>query len=252
MSNLSDRMKSYEKDFRTKLPDRFPVIMRLDGRTFGTFTRGCKKPFDDTLIHAMNECATILCTEIQGAQIAYVASDEISIFIHNYKRFDSQAWFGNQVQKMCSVAASIASVAMSFESMKIFGAYKLAHFDARVFIVPETDVVNYFLFRQQDWTRNSVQMLARSYYSQNQCHGQNNSALQDMIHDKGDNWNDLATHLKRGRCIVKESYESPNTDGWYGLPNDVAMRSRWVVDNKIPIFSQDRDYIDKYLELEEE
>jgi len=160
--SLGDRMKGYEKDFRTKLPDRFPVIMRVDGRAFHTWTRGCEKPFDETLIGAMNDCAISLCKEIQGAQVAYVQSDEISILIHGYKRFNSETWFGNQVQKMCSVAAGITSVAMSFESMKMFGRYKVAHFDARVFIVPESDVVNYFLWRQNDWTRNSVQMLARS------------------------------------------------------------------------------------------
>jgi tRNA(His) 5'-end guanylyltransferase len=259
IDSLGDRMKKYEKDFRTKLPDNFPVVMRIDGKAFHTWTQGCKKPFDEGLIDAMNACAIELCKEIQGAQVAFVQSDEISIFIHSYKRFDSQAWFGNQVQKMCSVAAATASTAMSERSTDLFGAYKRALFDCRVFIVPEADLVNYFLWRQQDWTRNSIQMLARSYYSDKQLHGKKRADMQDMIHAKGNNWNNLATYLKRGRCIVKETYQlssgeiDPHRDSAYeGYgPDSNVTRSRWVVDDEIPIFSKDRDYIGQHLEKEE-
>ena len=241
--SIMDRMKMYEKASRMVLPPRMPVIMRIDGKTFHMYTKGCNKPFDTRLMSAMNNCALVLCSEIQGAQLAYVQSDEISILIHSYKTFDSQAWFSNQVQKMTSVGAAIASAVMTSESTKIFNRTKLAYFDARVFVLPEADVCNYFIARQQDWTRNSVQMMARSMYSDKECHKKNNSQLQEMIWQKGKNWNDLDTCLKRGRCVVKGNYTVE-------VNNEKFQRSQWFVDGEIPIFTQDREYIEKHLERE--
>lgn len=131
---------------------------------------------------------------------------------------------------------------MTVESQNVFGKIKPAQFDSRVFSIPETDVVNYFLARQQDWTRNSIQMMARSFYSSKECKNKNNGKLQEMIFQKGKNWNDLDTYLKRGRCVVKKEFE---------LTCPKIIRAKWVVDNEIPIFSQDREYISKYLGVEE-
>lgn len=245
MSNhdsLGDRMKGYEIAARTALPRRMPVIMRVDGKSFHTYTRGLARPFDARLTDAMDQVAIALCSEIQGAQLAYVQSDEISILIHGYKRFASASWFDNEVQKMTSVAGSIAGATMTAASPTIFdGATRPAYFDARVAIYPETEVCNYFIWRQQDAVRNSIQMSAQALYSQRQLHGKPCSELQDMIHAKGQNWNDLPTRQKRGRCIVREVYQIGET-----------TRSRWTVDNEIPTFTADREYIDRLLALEPE
>lgn len=145
---------------------------------------------------------------------------------------------------MVSVSAGIASTTLTIESQKVFGEIRPAYFDSRAFGLPEWDVCNYMLWRQQDWTRNSVQMLARSMYSDKECFKKNNAALQEMCFQKGKNWNDLPTVLKRGRCVVKESYEVTTPTG------EASQRSRWVVDSEIPIFSENREYIEKYLERE--
>lgn len=245
MSNhdsLGDRMKGYEIAARTALPRRMPVIMRVDGKAFHTYTRGLARPFDAALTNAMDLVAIALCSEIQGAQLAYIQSDEISILIHGYKRFASASWFDNEVQKMTSVAGSIAGATMTAASPSIFaGTVKLAYFDARVAIYPEAEVCNYFVWRQQDAVRNSIQMSAQALYSQRQLHGKPCSELQDMIHAKGQNWNDLPTRQKRGRCVTREVYEEKG-----------ATRSRWIVDNEIPTFTADREYIDRFLALEPE
>lgn len=266
MSNdsLGDRMKSYEDAYRTHLPIRLPVIMRIDGKAFHSYVKGkspigkeVEKPVDPGMVECMNDTAIELCKEVQGCQIAYVQSDEISLLLNNYQNNDTQPWFDNNLQKMVSIAASVASVRFTHNSYKIWGIdysaedpfyiTKEAYFDARAFILPKEEVVNYFLWRQQDATRNSVQMLARSLYSHKQCENKNNTELQELIFQKGINWNDCPTSQKRGRCIVKKI--SPKTSlnpktGEYITAN----RSEWVVDNEIPIFSQDRSYISKYVE----
>lgn len=238
--SIMDRMKLYEKAARTKLPPRMPVIIRVDGKAFHTYTKRCHKPFDPKLMEAMDMCAMELCYQIHGAQLAYIQSDEISILIHNYKTYNTQPWFDNQVQKMVSVSAAIAASTMTLVSHTVFGYTKPATFDARAFVLPERDVCNYFLARQQDWTRNSVQMLARSFYSHKECHKKNNAELQEMCFTKGANWNNLSTSLKRGRCVVRRQNQT-DPEKWV-----------WKIDEEIPIFSQDRDYIESHLSLEEE
>lgn len=259
--SLGDRMKSFENSYRISLPIRMPVIIRVDGKAFHSYTKGCKRPFDSGLVDCMNFTAIQLCKEIQGCQIAYVQSDEISLLITNYQDINTQSWFDNNLQKMISVSAAIASVTFTQNSDMIWGEdcgpegdgypncrpiIKPAYFDSRAFILPKEDVCNYFLWRQQDTTRNSAQMLARSFYSHKECEDKNNSELQDMCWLKGSNWNDCPTQQKRGRCIIKQMQTKQGSNPKTGEVF-VAERSEWIVDNEIPIFSQDRNYIEQYV-----
>jgi tRNA(His) guanylyltransferase len=260
MSNdsLGDRMKNYENSFRQYLPIRMPVVLRVDGSHFHTYTKKCKRPVDNGLIECMNDTAIYLCKNIQGAQIAYVQSDEISILINNYKTLDSQPWFENNLQKMVSVSASMAGAIFTMNSYKIWGhgiihepIIKPAFFDSRAWVIPESDVCNAFLWRQQDCTRNSVQMLARTLYSHKQLDGKSNSELQELCFQKGINWNDCPTSQKRGRCIVKKTIIKMSCGSNPKANYGETIRNVWDVDNEIPIFSQDRDYINKYLCIKE-
>lgn len=245
--SLGDRMKIYENSYRISLPIRIPVILRIDGCHFHTYTKGCKRPVDENLVYCMNETAAYLCRNIQGAQLAYVQSDEISILLNNYRSLDTQSWFGNNLQKMVSVSAGMASAVFTGLSGRIFGGInKIAIFDSRSFVVPESDVCNYFLWRQKDCERNSVQMLSRSLYSHKQCEDKNNSQLQEMCWQKGINWNNCPTSQKRGRCIVKTKVFKKSFNPKTGQ-SIAAKRSEWAVDNEIPVFSQKREYINQYI-----
>lgn len=234
--DLGDRMKAYEDAFRYYIPARLPVILRIDGKAFHSYTTGCKKPFDDLLIDVISETAQHLCQNIQTVAMAYAQSDEISLLLIPYKKLGTQAWFDNNLQKMCSVAAGMASSYMTLASRKIFGEHKLAVFDCRAFLLPKEEVNNYFLWRQQDAIRNSAQMLARSLYSHKECDNKNTKELKEMCSKKNYDWDNLPTLQKRGRCLVKEYFELNNT-----------IRSRWITDKEIPIFSQNTDYINQYV-----
>jgi tRNA(His) guanylyltransferase len=252
--SLGDRMKTFEDSYRQHLPIRMPVIIRVDGAHFHSYTAKCKKPVDMGLVDCMNETAIALCETVQGCQLAYVQSDEISLLVTNYQDINTQSWFDNNLQKMVSVSASTASVAFTLNSYQIWGVVgvripepiiKPAYFDSRAFVLPKEEVCNYFIWRQQDATRNSVQMLARSLYSHKQLENKNNSELQEMIFQKGINWNDCPVFQKRGRCIVKTKTIQEGTNPKTGEVLQ-AERSKWIVDNEIPIFSKDRSYIDNY------
>lgn len=235
---LSIRMKGYEVTSRTQLTPRMPAIIRIDGCHFHTYTRGFEKPFDETLIRVFWETCKYLASNIMGAKMVYHQSDEISILLTNYDKLNTQSWFDNQVQKMVSVSASLATAKFNDEMKRVnldIGD-KLATFDSRIFLLPMQEVTNYVIWRQQDASKNSVSMLAQSLFSHKELQNLKTKQMQDkMFTEKGVNWNDLETWKKRGACIVKERFDLNG-----------AQRSRWVVDENIPIFTQDRGYVDKF------
>jgi tRNA(His) guanylyltransferase len=200
LEDLANRMKEfYENITRYHLLRRTYTIIRIDGKAFHTYTRGLEKPFDEQLMNDFDETAKYLCEEIQGAKFAYLQSDEISILLTDFDKLTTSAWFDNNLQKMVSVSASMATA--HFNSIR---EGKLALFDSRVFQIPtSTEVENYFIWRQKDAIRNSIQSVAQSLYSQKQLLGKNSNELQEMIFQKGTNWNDYSPKYKRGRIIMK-------------------------------------------------
>lgn len=249
--SLGDRMKGYENVSRIYLPRRLPVIIRVDGRAFHTFTKGFQKPFDDVFAQAMRETALMLCKEIGGAKMAYVQSDEISVLVTNNDTINTQPWFDNNLQKLVSLSSSIATLAFnngfqvavasyneSFGQLTTyFQALHKATFDARAFILPPNEVCNYFIWRQQDATRNSIQMVAQSLYSHKELQGKNCDELQEMIFQKGINWNNYQPWQKRGICLIKETVDNDSENA----------RRIWKPDYDTPIFTQDRNYIERWL-----
>jgi len=242
--SLGDRMKGYENTYRLYLPKRMPLIMRLDGKAFSQYTRTCERPYDKKLVNALNNVAIALCKEIQGAKLAYLQSDEITILIYETD-FESKPWFNNNINKMLSVAAAEASSTMTEESINVFGKIKKAKFDCRVFPVPLDEVLNQIEFRQQDATRNAISMQARALASHEECKNKNSKQLQELIFQKaGINFSKLPTEQKRGRCVVKKKETS--TVSVRGVETPIE-RSKWTVDTEIPIFHEDKTYIEKYL-----
>ena len=221
-TTLGDRMKNnYENITRYYLTRRMPVIIRLDGRNFHTFTRGFKKPFDDILVSTMQDTMKYLCENIQGCVLGYTQSDEISLVLNDYAEITTDAWFGNNLQKMCSVSASMATLAFNkffsgrvqefmsdccddldgyifpekrndydYAAKVYFNKFNAAMFDSRVFTIPKEEVCNYLIWRQQDATRNSIQSVGQANFSQKELHGKSCNNIQDMLMlQKGINWN---------------------------------------------------------------
>lgn len=228
-------MKRFEAISAAKLMPKTPVLIRLDGKAFHTLTRGMEKPVDWKFMSAMWLTAAELCEQISGCRVAYVQSDEISLLLVDYQSIGTQGWFDYELQKLVSVSAGIATAAFCEQEVG------RGVFDSRAWNLPPNEVTNYFIWRQQDATRNSVSGLAQSHFSVNALHGKNNAAMQDMLMSKGVNWNDCPTPQKRGVCVVRETF-TLNADEMCG-----ATRHRWVVDESIPVFTEDRQYIERFV-----
>lgn len=243
--SFGDKIKRLENIYRYYLPNRLPVILRIDGCHFRTVVKNCKKPFDENLINALNETGIYLCKNIQGAQICYQQSDELSILLF-HKNELAESWFNNNLQKMVSVSAAMASSYFTSVSHKIFGEIKVIQFDSRAFVLQPNEVSGYFDWRQKDCIRNSVQSVARSLFSHKECNNKDTNELKQLCLTKNVNWDKLPIYQKMGRCIVKNHFLK---EGINSKTEETfsALRSEWIVDNNIPNFSKDRNYIEQYI-----
>jgi tRNA(His) guanylyltransferase len=196
---IGDRMKGqYENRTRFFLPRRTYTILRVDGKAFHSYCAKMERPYDTTFMTLMDRVAAKMLKELMGAEFAYVQSDEISILLTDFAKTSTEAWFDGNIQKMASIGAAMATT--YFMAQRLWEG--LPMFDGRVFTIPDpVEVENYFVWRQQDAVRNSIQMLAQHHYSPKELHGKNCSVLQDMLHDKGDNWNDHPARFKRGGLV---------------------------------------------------
>lgn len=238
MKTLANRMKDYENVFRDKMPKRNPVIIRIDGKAFHTYTKGMNKPYDEKLAKAFWETSKYLCENIGGCKIAYHQSDEISLLITDYEKLTSEAWFDNNIQKMVSVAASMATLAFN----RYMNNGKDGLFDARAFILPKEEVNNYFLWRQRDAIKNSISMLAQYHFSQRELQGLNGKQLiEKLASEKEIYWNDLETWKKSGLCISKKTYLKETH------LKEFVTRSHWIENQNTPLFSDNPGFIEKYV-----
>ena len=232
--DLGNRMKhQYEDRTRYLLPRRTWTIIRVDGKAFHTFTEGLQRPYDYSLVKALNGATVELLSKSQGSLLAYLQSDEISIVLQDFKRITTDAWFDGNVQKIASVSASIFTG--YFNKLFKHPSDSIGIFDARVFTIPDpVEVENYLIWRQQDAIRNSIQSLGRKHFSYKEVEGLSCSQIQEKLFcTHSINWNGEPTTFKRGRAIYK-------------------YKDIYYVDDNIPVFTQDRNFLKSLLNVVDE
>ena len=279
-SDLAERMKGYEKRNRYYLQRRMPVILRLDMRAGHSFTKGFKRPFDEVFIKSMQETAKYLCENIQNCKLSYQQSDEITLLLVDYDKLNTDCFFDYRVDKLCSIAASMATMAFNkyfYDNVFVYNATAAvdlsdkkypfkevyskavnngAMFDARCFNIPKEEVTNNFYWRQLDASRNSIQMVGQANFSHKELQNKSCNDIQDMLMtQKGINWNDLPTYQKRGSCCVRNKIviESDGVMATAQLRDTSKSENEWIIDMDIPIFKgEGREYVDRLVFVGEE
>ena len=268
-SDLANRMKEYEKRNQYYLQKRTPVAIRVDMRAGHTFTRGFKRPFDYIFMKSMQETAKYMCENMGNAKFAYVQSDEITIILTDYDTLETDCWFNYRTDKLCSISASMATMAFNkyfeenvtnevleykmvphcveiqqeikeYHNTLIAALDKGAMFDARCFNIPKEEVTNLIYWRQLDATRNSIQMVGQANFSHKELQNKSCNDIQDMLHEqKRINWNNYPTVCKRGTAVIYTNYQNPQS------LTDKDIIKGWKIDTEMPILKgEDRAYVD--------
>ena len=233
---LGKRMKRYEAIPQVSLMRRTPVAIRIDGKAHHSFTKHLNKPWDEIYHKAMEDTMMYLCQNIQNCVFGYTQSDEITLILTDYETLTTDAWFGYEVQKLCSVTASMATMKFNQVFAKhvsdwvehYFDAWNTtekedkyletlndcltrgAMFDARCFNIPKEEVVNLVYWRQVDAIRNSIQMCGQTYFSHNQLMHKNTAEVREMLKANGTPWEDTPIKQQRGVACKKSA-----SAGWY-------------------------------------
>lgn len=280
---LGRRMKKYYEEIpKTKLMRRCPVVLRIDGKAHHTFCRSFDRPFDEIYIKTMQNTAKYLCENLQGAALSYQQSDEISILLIDYQKLDTAAWFDYEVQKLCSVSASMTTLAFNkffidntdiaftheceelnnklvlkelteqefdeaYDKLeekydKYYSKFNKAMFDSRCFNIPKEEVTNYFYWRQLDATRNSIQMVGQANFSQKELQNKSCNDIQNMLLTEKD--------INWHRLEIYKKRGSccikERQEVFNTKTEKEFTRSVWKIDKEIPIFrAEEREYIDK-------
>lgn len=257
---LGKRMKeNYEMTSRTRLVRKIPVAIRIDGKAFHTFTKNFKKPFDMVLMDAMQRTMQYLCANIQGCVFGYTQSDEITLILQDYKTITTSAWFDYEVQKMCSIASSMATMqfnkcfmenvyafqetAKTEEEKQLIAVYQKgikqgAMFDARVFNIPIEEVCNLVYWRQTDAIRNSISMIARNYFTPKELYQKSSDEMQKMLQEKHQiDWQKFPVYQQRGTACYRREYEKQG-----------VLRHEWYIDKEMPLLlGTDRYYVEQWI-----
>ena len=248
--DFGDRMKRYEAaETERHFMPLLPIYARIDGRCFSAFTRGLDRPFDLRITRAMIATTKFLVEETH-ARIGYTQSDEISL-VWLQERYDSEVFFSGKIQKLNSVLASLATAKFNHKCLEETvladrTREQLPVFDCRVFQLPNrTEAANAFLWREKDATKNAITMAARNFYSHKELHGKTGSEMQEMIFQKGQNFNAYPPFFKRGTFVRRIAEERPFTPEELARipekhrpePDTRIIRSR-VIEIDMPVFTK--------------
>lgn len=259
-TSLGDRMKAYENIERRYLPRRAPLCIRIDGKSFHSYTKGFDRPFDESFLWCMRMTMLSLCEHMMGAKLGYAQSDEITIILTDDGTIETEPWFGKNLQKIVSISAAMATFFFNknveeccsprgldtpagrfYASNGLRASFmnkKMAVFDARAFVLPREEVLNVVEWRQQDAVRNSIQAVGQYYFSHKELENKSCNDIQNMLFTEREvNWNDYPTALRRGVCAIKVPTTVTTPE------NESVMRMKWTVDTEIPIFHQNPEYI---------
>jgi len=242
--SLGDRMKqNYENRTRFYLPRRTYTIYRLDGKNFHSYTKKLKRPYDVKFILDMQRTLIHLCKNIDGVFLGFCQSDEMTLISFDGYNNQTQAWFDGNIQKMVSISASIATAYFNFiraDEFQDIENPKLAYFDSRVFTIADpTELKNSLIWRQEDCTKNAMNSAAQSLYSHKELQSKNWGDMNEMLFQKGINFNNYPVDFRRGSIAIKVAKEGEFINRKTGL-KALAMRNKWEIMEDTVLFSSER------------
>lgn len=202
---LGDKMKSFESvESDRRAVKGMPLMARLDGRSFSSFTANFARPYDTRLTNLMIDTTKFLVEKTQ-AVLGYTQSDEISLMWNVEEDSCSQYLFDGRFQKMTSILAAYATgyFVSHLASAIPEKAGEIPLFDCRVWQVPTLmDAYSTFWWREKDAIKNSITMAASTKFSHKALHGVNGQTKKAMLREVGIEFDDYPESFRHGTYIA--------------------------------------------------
>lgn len=264
-----DRLKVFERATEVVLDPTLPLILRLDGRAFHTWTRRFDRPFDERLNNLMIATSRAIAQEA-NARYVYTQSDEITLVC--FYEGTSQPLFGGRVQKLTSLLAAYASAYFN-SALPVYAEgvkpHKLATFDCRAYTVPDkATAMEVVLWREADAIRNSTLGRGQEVFSHKMLQGLSAREVRKKLFEVGLPWGELPPRRKFGaafqrkavhrRFHVEEIAELPEKHAAREDPNlmvtrqdyvEVSLPLRWTCANPGSVIFDGADAIPATLRL---
>lgn len=244
---LGSRMKGYESRNQYYLQKRIPVVIRVDGRAFHTFTKHLNRPFDNIFMNSMIQTMETMAGDIQNCIFAYQQSDEITFILKDYAQLNTAAWFEYRTDKLCSISASMATFYFNkffrenaermiwtnpndeYSTILTRAINSPAMFDARCFNIPREEVVNLIYWRQLDAVRNSIQACGQAHFSHKQLMNKSCKDIKEMLEEIDCSWEKLPIFKQRGTCCTRDDRQ-------------------WVTNYSMPLLVKEgREYLEELI-----
>ena len=247
MSKLKERIDNYQQLSDYKLLPKVPLIISVNGKSFGKTASLIDKPYDDGLGECLHSTMKQLCSEIEGSVFAYCHNDNIAIIVRNDQSLETSPWLDNKIQKICSIASSIATShfnkCASYIKLNLMGD---PVFISQVFTVPNiTEAINTIVYYQQHNFMSSIQLacfyeLLKKYDKntiKEMLSGLSVDEKIDLLYQECEiDFNSYPLSFRRGVAC----YKVPKID-------DGSMKTKWYLNADLPIFTKDQMFIGNIL-----
>ena len=244
---LKDRVESYIDASDYKLISRLPIIININGRGFSKITSLIDKPHCSKFMEAMLSTMLKLCSDLEGVLFAFQSNDEITLILRNDQNNNTEPFLNNKLQKICSIASSIATLHFNNYTKSIdLNLIGEPLFTSQVFVVPNiAEAMNVLIFKQQQSFYLSIQFacfyeLLKKYDKntiKEMLNGLNSEEKIDLLNQEcGIDFHEYSSTFKRGAAAYK-------------IPKivDGVLKNRWYINTDIPIFAKDQVFITSVL-----
>lgn len=226
--SLDARQKSYEEAWNHKLPPRLPKIAHIESVAYHTLLEQSSFVEHQELVNPLVSATKKVMNHFgESARFAFVSFGGCFVCFNDYYNPHRESVLGNNITKLTSTTSAV----FTQEFNQARGSKDLEYvFCTNIFCLPESELVNYFIFRQSSSAASMLRAMARNAGGEKQASSGTIAEVEEFLSSQAEKYPDGAPstydEMKRRCCVVIRGENGKLEEFWHP-----------------PIFSEDRKFI---------